>query len=105
MAWVSKKQYAILKESEEGKDLIEQLPNLSQNDFQIEFGKLLGKTGQTYEEDEKKDVKKKDQEYVVSYVGNKGEKIAKNFKTYGEAKKYADNLRKVRDGVYLNVKI
>lgn len=57
MAWASKKQYAILMNSEEGKDLIQDLPNLSQDEFQVEFGKILGKNGGTYNRDEDEDYK------------------------------------------------
>lgn len=57
MAWASKKQYAICMESEEGKDLIEKLPKLSQDEFQVEFGKLLGKTGASYDKNEDEDYK------------------------------------------------
>lgn len=55
MAWASKKQYAILMNSEEGKDLIQDLPNLSQDEFQVEFGKILGKSGASYNRDEDED--------------------------------------------------
>lgn len=58
MAWASKKQYAILNNSEEGKDLIEKLPDLSQDEFQVEFGKFIGKSGSSYEEDEEGEEKK-----------------------------------------------
>lgn len=47
MAWASKKQYAILMNSEEGKDLAEQLGELSQEEFEKKFGELLGKGGQS----------------------------------------------------------
>lgn len=52
MAWASKKQYAIMMNSEEGKDLAEQLPDLEQDDFNVKFGELLGKGGTYSEEDE-----------------------------------------------------
>lgn len=55
MAWASKKQYAILMESEEGKDLVEKLPDMSQDEFQVEFGKLIGKSGQTYNKEDYED--------------------------------------------------
>lgn len=56
MAWASKKQYAILNSSEEGKDLIEKLPDLSQDEFQVEFGKFIGENGSSYEEDDDEDI-------------------------------------------------
>ena len=62
MAWASKKQYAICMESEEGKDLIEKLPKLSQDEFQVEFGKLLGKTGASYDKNEDEDYNDSDNE-------------------------------------------
>lgn len=55
MAWASKKQSEILMKSEEGKDLIEKLPTLSQDDFQVEFGKVLGKSDISYNRDEDED--------------------------------------------------
>lgn len=54
MAWASKKQYAILMNSEEGKDLAEQLGELSQEEFEKKFGELLGKGGSYSEDDEEK---------------------------------------------------
>lgn len=47
MAWASKKQYAILMNSEEGQDLAEQLPDLDQDEFDRRFSELLGKGGKS----------------------------------------------------------
>lgn len=47
MAWASKKQYAILMSSEEGKDLAEQLGEMEQEEFNKKFSELLGKSGQS----------------------------------------------------------
>lgn len=67
MAWASKKQSEILMKSEEGKDLIEKLPTLSQDDFQVEFGKILGKSEISYNRDEDEDyVEDKYDDYFLS---------------------------------------
>lgn len=68
MAWASKKQYAILMNSEEGKDLIQDLPNLSQDEFQVEFGKILGKSGVSYNRNEDEDYKE-DEDDVLDDIG------------------------------------
>ena len=47
MAWATKKQYAILMSSEEGKDIAENLGEMSQDEFNKKFSELLGKSGQT----------------------------------------------------------
>ena len=43
MAWASKKQYAIMMNSEEGKKIVDDLPNLSQEEFNKRFSELLNK--------------------------------------------------------------
>jgi hypothetical protein len=43
MAWASKKQFAILNGSKEGKDIIERLPKLKQDEFQKVFDNYLNK--------------------------------------------------------------
>lgn len=50
MAWASKKQYAILMSSEEGKDLAEQLGEMEQDEFNKKFSELLGKSGESTSE-------------------------------------------------------
>lgn len=69
MAWASKKQYAILMNSEEGKDLAEQLPDLDQDDFQVKFGELLGKTGASYDwnDDDDREPTKEERESYENY--------------------------------------
>lgn len=56
MAWASKKQYAILMSSEEGKDLAEQLGEMEQDEFNKKFNELLGKTGQSIQEEDNDDI-------------------------------------------------
>lgn len=51
MAWASKKQYAILTNNEDGKDLILKLPNMTQEEFQKAFGEFLKGNNIPYEED------------------------------------------------------
>lgn len=41
MAWVSPKVYAILSQSEEGKDIIERLPDLTQDECSAELDKFF----------------------------------------------------------------
>ena len=60
MAWASKKQYAILMSSEEGKDLAEQLGEMEQDEFNKKFSELLGKSGESTSE--AKDNSKQDNE-------------------------------------------
>lgn len=45
MAWVSPKVYAILSKSEEGKDIIERLPDLTQDECQEELDAFFGEGG------------------------------------------------------------
>lgn len=45
MAWATKKQFAILNNSEEGKNIIEKLGQLSQEQFNNLFQKLIGQSG------------------------------------------------------------
>ena len=45
MAWVSPKVYAILRQSEEGKDIIERLPDLTQEECQEELDAFFGDGG------------------------------------------------------------
>lgn len=45
MAWVSPKVFAILSSSEEGKDIIEKLPDLSQEECQAELDAFFGEGG------------------------------------------------------------
>ena len=62
MAWATKKQYAILMSSEEGKDLAENLGEMSQDDFNKKFSELLGKNGQTI--DKKPDNEEEKQKWL-----------------------------------------
>lgn len=48
MAWVSPRVYAILSKSEEGKDIIERLPDMTQNECSQELDKFFGKGGKGY---------------------------------------------------------
>ncbi len=48
MAWVSPRVYAILSKSEEGKDIIEQLPDMTQDECQEELDRFFGKGGKGY---------------------------------------------------------
>lgn len=57
MAWASKKQYAIMMSSEEGKNLVERMPEMEQDEFQVEFGKLLGKEGGSITKEPEEDTK------------------------------------------------
>ena len=41
MAWATKKQFAILNNSDKGKKIAKNLPNLSQDDFQRQFTELI----------------------------------------------------------------
>ena len=45
MAWVSPRVYAILSKSEEGKDIIEKLPDLTQDECQAELDAFFGEGG------------------------------------------------------------
>lgn len=45
MAWATKKQFAILNSSEQGKNIIEKLGQLSQEQFNSMFQKLIGQSG------------------------------------------------------------
>ena len=45
MAWVSTKVYAILNNSEEGKDIIERLPDMTQDECQQELDAFFGEGG------------------------------------------------------------
>ena len=47
MAWASKKQFAILMSSEEGKNLAEKIGEMEQEEFNKAFSELLGKGGKT----------------------------------------------------------
>lgn len=60
MAWASKKQYAILMSSEEGKDLAEQLGEMEQEEFNKKFSELLGKSGQSTTDDSSKNNEEKE---------------------------------------------
>lgn len=63
MAFASKKQYAILMNSEEGKDLAEKLGEMEQEEFNKKFSELMGKSGQssndTSKEQDEEEAKKK----------------------------------------------
>lgn len=48
MAWVSPKVYAILSSSEEGKDIIERLPDLSQDEAEKEIDAFFGEGGKGF---------------------------------------------------------
>lgn len=89
MAWASKKQYAILNSSEEGKDLIEKLPDLSQNEFQVEFGKFIGKSGSSYEEDDEEMRPKTSLGAIVNEVSHFTKE--KNYDVLDFRKKLEDN--------------
>ena len=47
-AWVSPKVYAILCKSEEGKDIIERLPDMTQDECQMELDRFFGDSNQEY---------------------------------------------------------
>ena len=64
MAWASKKQYAILMSSEEGKDLAEQLGEMEQDEFNKKFSELLGKSGQSASKSKKEDNQKAKQKWL-----------------------------------------
>ena len=48
MAWVSPRVYAILSSSEEGKDIIEQLPDMTQDECSQALDEFFGKGGKGY---------------------------------------------------------
>lgn len=48
MAWVSPRVYAILSKSEEGKDIIEQLPDMTQDECSQALDEFFGKGGKGY---------------------------------------------------------
>lgn len=48
MAWVSPRVYAILSKSEEGKDIIEQLPDMTQDECSQALDEFFGKSGKGY---------------------------------------------------------
>ena len=91
MAWASKKQYAICMESEEGKDLIEDLPNMSQDEFNVEFGKLLGKSGSSYsakdDEDYSDDIRKNKDEHKKTINNAQEDFFSKYSKVYPDMTK------------------
>ena len=83
MAWSSKKQYAIMMSSEEGKDLAEKMPDLSQDEFNVEFSKLLGKNEIASKPDEAKQEKpepKKETKYVFKITPKHEEDVKKKLK-------------------------
>lgn len=53
MAWASKKQYAILMGSEEGKKLADKLSDMEQEDFNKAFSKLIGRSNKKEDADKK----------------------------------------------------
>lgn len=59
MAWASKKQYAILMNNENGKDLILKLPDMTQEAFSKAFGEFLKGNNIPYEEENEEDEKEK----------------------------------------------
>lgn len=98
MAWSSKKQYAIMMSSKEGKDLIEKMPDLSQDEFQEEFSKLLGKSGEqsTPKQEDKKPETKKETKYVYKITSKQEDDVRKKFKyVFRKAdKEYFDEFMK-----------
>jgi hypothetical protein len=51
MAWASKKQMAILyQRGDKGKDILERLPDMSADEFNSAFSKLIGKGGEATQE-------------------------------------------------------
>ena len=46
MAWATQKQFAILTGSDEGKDIIKDLPRMEQDDFQKKFNEMLKRGGE-----------------------------------------------------------
>jgi hypothetical protein len=58
MAWASKKQFAILNGSKEGKDIIERLPKLKQDEFQKVFDNYLNKPKGSKPKNEKAEAEK-----------------------------------------------
>lgn len=48
MAWVSPRVYTILSKSEEGKDIIERLPDLSQEECEKELDAFFGSSNEEY---------------------------------------------------------
>lgn len=81
MAWASKKQYAICMESEEGKDLIEKLPQMEQDEFNVEFGKLLGKSGASYDSKNDSDYEENDES-----KSNASNDVDEQYKDYSSIK-------------------
>ena len=104
MAWASKKQSEILMKSEEGKDLIEKLPNLSQDDFQIEFGKILEKSKISYNRDEDEDyAEDKYDDYFLSEEEVRSPELVKEMEEDAKDEQeaideYNETLEKVEDG-------
>lgn len=105
MAWASKKQYAICMESEEGKDLIEKLPQMEQDEFNVEFGKLLGKSGASYDSKSDKEENgdtntlfKETKRTIASSYNNEDIEIFENTKYFDEIA----NILKNKDGKILN---
>ena len=52
MAWATKKQFAILNNSKEGKNILEKLGQMSQDQFNNAFQKLLGQSGENGQQQE-----------------------------------------------------
>ena len=111
MAWASKKQYAIMMSSEEGKNLAEKMPDLSQNDFSNEFAKLLGQSGTKEAENEETEEKKPDDEekYVFSISPKQDEEVRKKFKyVFRKADKedfefFLDNLHSCGENIIVDL--
>lgn len=105
MAWASKKQYAILMGSEEGKKLADKLNNMEQDEFNKAFSDLIGKKS-TKEEPKKEEEKKDTGKYQKSFKERTEEEKTEDFETltsdeyigttFGEFKK--------PDGVQIKVK-
>lgn len=55
MAWATKKQFAILNNSKEGKNILENIGRMSQEQFNTAFNKLIGGSGVTRGTQEQKD--------------------------------------------------
>ena len=91
MAWASKKQYAILMSSEEGKDLAEQLGEMEQEEFNKKFSELLGKSGQSTTDNNSTDNEEEEKQKWLEKNGYESEDEVDWWERDDNADEYEDN--------------
>ena len=103
MAWASKKQYAILMSSEEGKDLAEKLGEMEQEEFNKKFSELLGKSGQSTTDDSSTDNEEEEKQKWLEENGYENEDEVPWWEKDDNADEYEDddeiNFNTLKEGM------